>query len=52
MEEGAEQVYVYRTKKAARITMVKNILGCPCFVVDWIFVPNSYIYLMYLHVNF
>ncbi len=52
IKEGAEQVYVYRAKKAARITMVKNILGYPCLVVDGIFVPNSYIYLMYLYVNF
>jgi hypothetical protein len=39
IKEEAEQVYVYRTKKAARITMVKNIINCPCLVLDGIFVP-------------
>ncbi len=43
---------MYRTEKAARITMVKNVLGCPCLVVDGIFAPNSYVYLMYLYVIF
>jgi hypothetical protein len=29
IEEGAEQVYMYKIKKGAKITMAKNIFGCP-----------------------
>jgi hypothetical protein len=43
IKEEVEQVYVYRTEKAARITMVKNIINCPCLVLDGIFVPSSYV---------
>jgi hypothetical protein len=45
IKEGAEQAYMYKIEKAARI-----IFGCPCLVVDEIFVPNSYIDFMFLHV--
>jgi hypothetical protein len=41
IKEGAEQVYVCKIEKAAN--------GCPCLVVDGIYLPNSYIDFMFLH---
>jgi hypothetical protein len=49
IDEGAKRVYVYRMERAANITMVQNIIGCPYLVVDGIIVPNSYIDFMILY---
>jgi hypothetical protein len=43
IDEEAEPLYMYRMERAANITMLQNIFGCPCLVVDGIFVPNSYV---------
>jgi hypothetical protein len=37
-------------ERAANITMVQNIFGCPYLVVDGIFVPNSYVEFMIFYV--
>ena len=50
--DGARQVYVYRIEKAARITMVKVIIEPPCFGLEKIFVPDSYVDLMIFYVCF
>ncbi len=47
---GAEQIYVDRSKKTARITMVGDILSCPNLVVDGVFIPDSYIGFVFLYV--
>ncbi len=52
IEGETEQVYVHKIEKAAKITMVKNFFSCPCLVVDGIFVPNSYVKLLVLYVDF
>ncbi len=51
IEGETEQVYVHKIKKAAKITMVKNIFSCLCLVVDGIFIPNSYVKLLVLYVD-
>ena len=51
-EKRAEQVYVDRIKKAARIAMVERIIRLSSLTVTVIFVPSSYIDLMYLYVDF
>ncbi len=47
---GAEQIYVDRSKKTTRITMVRDILSCPNLVVDGVFIPNSCIGFVFLYV--
>ncbi len=48
---GGEQIYVDRSEKTARITMVGNILSCPNLVVDGIFILDSYVNLVFLCSN-
>jgi hypothetical protein len=43
---------MYRIEKAARITMVKVIIEPPCFGLEKIFVPDSYVDLMIFYVYF
>ena len=43
---------MYRIEKAARITMVKVIIEPPCFGLEKIFVPDSYVDLMIFYVCF
>jgi hypothetical protein len=50
IDEGAEQVYVYKMERATNITMLQNIFGCPYLVVDGISVPNSHVDFMILYV--
>ncbi len=47
---GAEQIYVDRSKKTARITMVGDILSYPKLVVDGVFIPDSYVCFVFLYV--
>ncbi len=47
-KERSSSAGMYKIEKAAKITMVKNIFGCPSLVVDVIFVPNSYVDFMFL----
>ena len=50
-KKRAEQVYVDRIKKAARIAMVECIIRSSSLTVTVIFVPCSYVDLMYLYVD-
>ncbi len=51
-EKRAEQVYVDRIEKAAQIAMVECIIRLSILTVTEIFVPSSYIDLMYLYMDF
>jgi hypothetical protein len=50
IEGGAKQIYMDRSEKTARVTMVGDILGCPNLVVDGVFILDSYIGFVFLYV--
>ncbi len=43
---------VNRIGNAAKVPMVKDMLDCPCLVLDGIYTPNSYVKLTFLYVKF